>query len=129
MGNSKDKHKGGRTLLKICAWGIGIWLVILIVLQAALSPAILTGLVNRAACDYIDGELHFGRASASVITNFPNLNVTLEDVSLTYPPDRFTFYDGNVPDGRLLRSGHSPDADTLASFIPRRRRADGHWGS
>ncbi len=116
MGNSKDKRKGGRTLLKICAWGIGIWLVILIALQAVLSPAILTGLVNRAAGDYIDGELHFGRASASVITNFPNLNVTLEDVSLTYPPDRFTSFYGNVPDGRLLRSGHSPDADTLASF-------------
>ncbi len=63
MGNSKDKRKGGRTLLKICAWGIGIWLVILIALQAVLSPAILTGLVNRAAGDYIDGELHFGRAS------------------------------------------------------------------
>ncbi len=116
MGNSKDKRKGGRTLLKICAWGIGIWLVILIGLQAVLSPAILTGLVNRAAGDYIDGDLHFGRASASVITNFPNLNVTLEDVSLTYPPDRFTSFYGNVPDGRLLRSGHSPDADTLASF-------------
>ena len=34
-----------KTVLKICAWVAGIWIALLVILQIALSPSVLTGMV------------------------------------------------------------------------------------
>ena len=83
----------GRTPLKVCLWIIGILAVLMITVQVALSPAMLTRIVNGIAADYIDGRLNFGKISVSVLKNFPNLNVTLDSVVLTYPTDRYAEYE------------------------------------
>ena len=49
--------------------------------------------------------------------SFPNLNVTIDDFSITYPHDRFAAFDSPVvPGGYLLDSGRGESADTLAHF-------------
>ena len=106
----------GRTPLKVCLWIIGILAVLMITVQVALSPAMLTRIVNGIAADYIDGRLNFGKISVSVLKNFPNLNVTLDSVVLTYPTDRYAEYEDVSQRARLLRMGKAETGDTLAAF-------------
>lgn len=91
-----------------------VWALVLAAVQVVLSPSVLTGLVNDIAADMIDGDVSFGRVSASVLKSFPNLNVTLYDFTMTYPSGRFG--DGGAQKPRLMRMGCGDGADTLASF-------------
>ena len=68
-------------LLKIAGWIIGIWIALLILLQVALSPSILTKVMNRYAAEYIEADLKFGNAYVSVFERFPKVSLTLEDFS------------------------------------------------
>ena len=106
----------GRTLLKVFLWIIGIAAVLMTAVQITLSPAMLTRIVNGIADDYIDGDLDFGKVSVSVVKSFPNLNVTLDSVVLTYPTDRYAGYEEAGGKARLLRMGKAESGDTLASF-------------
>ena len=90
----------GKTLLILA----GAWIAILILLEAVLSPAIITGVVNRYADDFINADITFSKVQVSLFKRFPNLYVNLEDFSITYPADRF---DENAGEGQI---------DTLASF-------------
>ena len=47
--DTEKRKKRGRTLLKVLAWIAGIWAVILIIIQIALSSAVLTSLANNFA--------------------------------------------------------------------------------
>ena len=106
----------GRTLLKVFLWIIGIAAVLMTAVQITLSPAMLTRIVNGIADDYIDGDLDFGKVSVSVVKSFPNLNVTLDSVVLTYPTDRYAGYEDGSQRARLLRMGKAETGDTLAAF-------------
>ena len=106
------KKRKTRTIWKVLLWIAGIWAILLIVIQAALSPAVLTKLANKYANKYIDGDVSFGEVKMSVFKSFPYLNVGFSDVSVTYPPDRFNFPEENF----YSRQGKGETADTLASF-------------
>ena len=56
---------------KVLSWIVGIWLVLLIVLEVILSGPILTKIVNKVAQEFVDGEIHFGNASISMFRRFP----------------------------------------------------------
>ena len=103
-------------LLKIAGWIIGIWIALLILLQVALSPSILTKVMNRYAAEYIEADLKFGNAYVSVFERFPKVSLTLEDFSLTYPSDRFAMKEKLGAQGHLMRAGRGESADTLAAF-------------
>ena len=114
-----DKNKAsriGRTLLKVIIGAVGIVAVLMVTVQVALSPALLTRIVNGIADDYIDGDLDFGKVSVSVVKSFPNLNVTLDSVVLTYPAERFAEYETGSAKARLLKMGKAETGDTLAAF-------------
>ena len=82
----KHKHVGKkRTWLKVLVWITAIWAAILIVIQIVLSPAVLTRLARNFAADYIDGDVSFGKVKLSVFKSFPNVNVSFDTVSVTYP--------------------------------------------
>ena len=100
-----DTGKKGRRkrLLKAVCWIAGIWAVLLVALQILLSPAFLTRTVERIADDYIDGTLEFGRVSASVFRHFPNVSVTLDSMSITYPSERFAALDTTGGRNWMLR--------------------------
>lgn len=114
--SEKSGKKAGKVLLKTVLWTAGIWLAILVIVQILLSPSFLTRTVEGIADDYIDGTLDFGKVSASVFRHFPNVSVTLDSVSITYPPERFAALDSTGNHNRLMRRGKGPEADTLASF-------------
>ena len=110
--------RGSRRWLRPVLWTVlEIWAVIIIVLQVALNSTVLTRIVNDAASEYVDGDVTFSGIKASMFRSFPNLNVTIDDFSITYPHDRFAAFDSlDVPGGYLLGSGRGETADTLAHF-------------
>lgn len=113
MGTEKRK-KRGRTLLKVLAWIAGIWAVILIIIQIALSSAVLTRLANNFAENYVDGDVSFGKVKLSVFKSFPNVNVSFDTVSVTYPSDRFASLEKKTGIHRV--AGRGSGVDTLMSF-------------
>lgn len=102
-----------KTVWKVLLWVAGVWAVILIAVQVALSPSVLTRLANRFANEYVDADVSFGEVRLSVFRSFPYLNIGFTDFSLTYPSDRYaaaedtTYY--------MMRQGRGHGADTLAS--------------
>ena len=110
-----EKHVGKRrTWLKVLTWIAAVWAVILIIIQIALSPAVLTRLANGFAADYIDGNVSFGKVSLSVFRNFPNLNVSFDSVSVTYPSGKFRKLEERTGMSRV--AGRGEETDTLMSF-------------
>lgn len=105
-----------RRLFKAIAWVAGIWLCILVILQTALSPSVLTRTVNKFAAEYVDGTLTFGKVRLAMFRHFPNVGISMEDCSLTYPAERFDSLEAAGAQGELLRMGCGQTADTLASF-------------
>ena len=105
-----------RILLKIVAWVAGIWLAIMIIAQIVLSSSILTGLINKYADQFIDGDITFGKAQVSLFRRFPKVSMTLEDFSITYPSERYDSLERAGAQGHMLYSGCADAADTLASF-------------
>ena len=105
-----------RTLLKIAAWVAGIWLAIMIIVQIVLSSSILTGLLNKYADEFIDGDITFGKAQVSLFRRFPKVTMTLEDFSITYPSERYDSLERVGAQGHMLFHGCGEAADTLASF-------------
>ncbi len=103
-----------KKVLKPLCWIAGCIAAALIIVEIALSPKVMTSIVNNVATDYVDGELIFSKATASMFRHFPNLSVDIKNVSLTYPTERYEAYE---QDGtRLLFQGKGEIQDTLASF-------------
>lgn len=117
MGNEKCKHAAWRWLRPLLWALLGIWAVIVIVLQVVLNSAVLTRIVEKAADEYVDGSVSFSGIKASMFRSFPNLNVTIDNFSITYPHDRFAAFDSLETSGNhLLKVGRGTLADTLAHF-------------
>ena len=71
----------------------GFILLILIALPFVLNSRVVTKLVDKYAAEYIDGELAYSRLHVSLYKHFPRVAISLEDVSVTYPHERFAQYD------------------------------------
>ena len=95
---------------------LGLWLLVTVVLQIVLSTNFLTKMANKYAAEYVDGNVSFGAISASMFRSFPNLEVSVDDFTLTYPHDRFAAYDTTGIANYLRNAGRGSSVDTLASF-------------
>lgn len=116
--------KPGKVIRNVFLALLALVLVLLVTLQVLLRPTVLTGLVNRFAAQYVDGDLGFREVRAHVIKSFPFLNIEAEDLAVTYPHALFARYDTLYADGNrrfsLLRAGWQRDSsdapvDTLLS--------------
>lgn len=105
-----------KRMLKFLMWIIGIWVALLLIIQIILSPSVLTRIVNKVAAGYVDGNVSFGKAQVSVFRHFPRITVSLEDVCVTYPSDRYDSLEQISTQGMMLYSGTGESSDTLASF-------------
>ena len=105
-----------RRLLKAAAWTAGIWICILVILQIALSPSVLTRILDKYAEEYVDGTLSFGKVRLAMFRHFPNVGMSLEDFHITYPADRYDSLEIKGAQGHLTMKGLGEKADTLASF-------------
>ena len=115
---------GKRKALKVVLWSLaGLWILVIIALQVALSPRFLTRMANRLSAEYVDGSVTFSKVNASMFRSFPHLNISVEDFTLTYPHSLFASRDSLIQSGDSLHTagwGPSGDgeaqADTLASL-------------
>ena len=115
-----------KTVLKICAWVVGIWIALLGILQIMLSPAVLTGLVKKYAGEYVDADLCFKNVGISMFRAFPNVELKMEDCAVTYSHEKFdSLICMDMPvqflgRGKVQESDSVPKmpfpADTLAVF-------------
>ena len=120
----KETRHGRRRALKAVLWVLlGLWALIMIAFQIVLSQSFLSGVAESLAKEYVDGTVTFSGIKASMFRSFPNLNVSLDDFTLTYPHSMFASYDSLAPAGDSLHTaGWGPDtgdsgrADTLAHF-------------
>lgn len=110
----RKKSRVWKIVGKILLCAVGIWAVLLIVMQILLTPAVLTRLADNVASGMVDGDVSFGRVKASVFRHFPYLSVTFDSLSVTYPSDRFEAY-GAGKDW-YTRQGRGEESDTLVSF-------------
>ena len=111
-GNKARSRWIGKTIAAIMTFWIGS----VIILEILLSTTMVTNTVNRIAGRYIDGEISFGKVSASLLKNFPSLTLSFEDFCITYPSDRFDISEETGPQGALMFRGCGEEADTLATF-------------
>ncbi len=95
---------------------LGMLLVLTVAVQVVLNSTFLTRMAGTLADKYVDGNLRFENIRASAVSSFPNLNLSVENFSLTYPHDRFAATDSLWIRNALRSAGRSAEADTLASF-------------
>ena len=105
-----------RRIFRWAAWITGGWIFVLILLELILRSSAVTGMINRTASEYVDGELTFGKVEVSLFRHFPSATMSLHEFSITYPADRFDEDEKDGAQGPLFRSGHGEASDTLASF-------------
>ena len=95
---------------------LGLVLIVLAALPLVLNSRAVTKIVDRLAAQYIDGDLEYGRLHVSLYRHFPQVEIRLEDVALTYPHERFSPFDTLPAPSRLLDAGRGAVKDTLARF-------------
>ena len=99
-------------------------LVLLIALQILLRPSVLTGLVNKYAPQFVEGNIEFSTIRARLIKSFPYASVEAEELRITYPHQRYARFDSIYPPSgsrfSLMTAGNQkgvPDGtDTLVSL-------------
>lgn len=99
-------------LLIVAAVIVGLFLAI----QIALNSPIVTKLANKYAAEYVDGNVSWSRIHFSMLRNFPKLSVSIDDLSLTYPHERYAAYDTLGMPHAFLGCGRGAQEDTLASW-------------
>ena len=78
--------------------------------QVALNTKVLDRIVRRFAAEYVDGEIRYDRLKLSLVKDFPNGRLRVENFSLVYPHERFDAYAVKNAEGRGV------PMDTLAAF-------------
>lgn len=113
--SNDKKTRPAMKILKVLMWIAGIWLAILLALQVLVSPKVLSGIVDKFASEYIDGDLSFSRVRLRMFRHFPNVGISIENCALTYPAERFDSLEASGPQARLVFQGTGEIADTLIS--------------
>lgn len=113
--SDKKRTRPLMKIMKVLLWIAGIWLGILIALQVLVSPKVLSGIVDKFASEYIDGDLSFSNVRLRMFRHFPNVGISIEDCALTYPAERFDSLEAAGPQARLVFQGTGETADTLIS--------------
>lgn len=116
MEQTAGPHRTPRRILKALIWIAGIWLCILLALKIVLTPSVINRLIDRYAAEYVDGSINIGKVSLSMFRHFPNVGVTVDDFSITYPAERYDSAQDEGPQGHLIKAGTGIEADTLAYF-------------
>ena len=103
-------------ILSLLLWLVGIFAVLTVTLQLVFTSSMLTNVFNRYAAEYVDGDVNFGNVQVNMFRRFPNISMAMDNVSVTYPADRFDRLEAAGAQGELLYQGTGEKADTLVSF-------------
>lgn len=110
-----DIKKASKIIGKIFLWILGIWMGFLLIIQIVMLPPILTPIVNDLAGKYMNANVSVGRVYGSVITHFPRITLSVEDLEITYPHERYDSIARSVSQNELVYRGCGETMDTLAS--------------
>ncbi len=118
----KGRPKWWKTVRVVLCALLGLWAALMVILQIILSSSFLESVAGKYANEFVDGKVSFDRIKASMIKSFPNLNISIEGLTITYPHERFAVFDSLIPPkgGEPYRLGWGEDAtgggqsDTLA---------------
>ena len=116
MEKNSNRKGSGKLTRRILIGIMTFWIGSIALTEVLLSTPMVTDIVNRIASQYIDGNISFGKVSASLLKNFPAMTFNLEDLCITYPADRFDIDEQTGPQGALMYRGCGEEADTLATF-------------
>ena len=116
--------KGWKILRNVIIGILAFILVLLVALQILLRPSVLTGLVNKYAPQFVEGNIEFSSIRTRLIKSFPYASVEAENLNITYPHERYARFDSIYPPSgsrfSLMTAGNQkgvPDGiDTLASI-------------
>lgn len=113
--------KVGKVIRNVLIGIIGLLVVVLVAIQVLLRPQVLTGIVNKLAGDFVEGDVNFREVRAHVIKSFPFVTVDARDFSITYPHERYARYDSVYTENTtrrfsLLKAGQTGTVDTLMSL-------------
>lgn len=113
-----EKRKSRFRWLKITLSVLAaLWFVFLVAAQVLLSPSFLKSLADKYLKEYVEADVEIGDISVSVFRSFPNLELGIDGVKVTYPHSRHAVHDSVGVDGRLRHAGRGAGGvDTLASF-------------
>ena len=91
---------------------LGLVVAVLAGAQIYLNSGAVRGIVDRLCAQYVDGTVDYSRLRVSLFRNFPDVRLTLDSLSITYPPERFAAWDTDP--ASLQMAGDGAQADTLA---------------
>jgi hypothetical protein len=105
--------KGLRRLFKVLGIIVAVFALILLGAQLVLNSSWMRSRIDSIAASAIpDGQLRYGRLHFST---FPYIGVDADSISVTYPHELFSAYDGLGVRGPLLSEGRGAVRDTLLS--------------
>ena len=115
-----EKKTGIKTFLKksgkVLIWTAVIWTVLLAAAQAILSSGVTEKIISKYSEEYIDGNIHMGELKVSMFRNFPNIGLSVDRFSITYPSGKFAGSEDGGPQSHLTCKGKGAESDTLAAF-------------
>ena len=113
--------KGWKTLRGILIGIVALIIVLILAFQILLRPSVLTGLVNKYAPQFVEGNIEFSEIRATIIRSFPFAGLEAKDLAITYPHERYARFDSVYTTTHrfsLMKAGCARDTsgiDTLAS--------------
>lgn len=108
--------RGKRRILTVTAVVVGVMALLAVLLHLAVNSGVLKERLERFIEENVDGDLAFSRLKVSLFGTFPDISAEVDDLSLTYPHDRFSAFDGAGMKSVLNDSGRGAGKDTLASL-------------
>ena len=116
MDQTAGTHRAPGRVFRALLWIAGIWLCILLALKIVLTPSVINRIIDKYASEYVDGSINIGQIRLSMFRHFPNVGVTVDDFSITYPSERYDAAEKEGAQGHLMEAGTGAEADTLAFF-------------
>ena len=118
------KNRFTRIALTVLLSVAGLLAILIIAFEILLRPSVLTGLVNKYAPQYIEGNVEFSEIRARIVKSFPFASIEAKDFAITYPHERYARFDTLYPEERtrrfsLMKAGCARDSsgiDTLVSL-------------
>lgn len=108
-------RKAGRIILIAVLILVGLMAGLVVGTECLLNSRVADRLVQKYASEYVDGDLAYSRLRISLFRSLPDVKLSIDSLSLTYPHERHSRWDVRQPNA-YLQAGRGEVKDTLASF-------------
>lgn len=116
--------KGWKILRGILIGIVALILILIIAFQILLRPSVLTGLVNKYAPQFVEGNVEFSEIRATIVKSFPFAGIEAKDLNITYPHERYARYDSVYTSTHrfsLMKAGNARDGSGIDTLVSAKR--------